>query len=64
MELCDGSLQHLIEDRFVSRKPFPEKEILRIFFSVCLAVEFLHTRNPPIIHRDLKVINFTLIPKG
>jgi serine/threonine protein kinase len=37
-----------------------EPEILKIFSDVVEAVCWMHTRNPPLIHRDLKVENILL----
>jgi serine/threonine protein kinase len=36
---------------------FTEDEIWSIFNDVCVGVEFLHNREEPIAHRDLKVIS-------
>lgn len=32
-----------------------DSEILRIFKEICMCVALLHSQNPPIAHRDLKV---------
>lgn len=37
------------------RTKFAENEVLKIFEDVCKGVECLHSRNPPISHRDIKV---------
>ena len=38
-----------------------EKDILRVFCDVCEAISQFHHRQPPIIHRDIKVHWYTLI---
>ena len=41
-----------------------EDEVLRIFYDVCQAVSHLHSFNPPIIHRDIKVENLLIAADG
>ena len=43
-----------MEDVVVSVQLSP-KQVLRVFFQTCLAVAHMHSQNPPIVHRDLKV---------
>ena len=31
------------------------RQVLRVFHETCLAVAHMHSQDPPIIHRDLKV---------
>lgn len=31
------------------------RQVLRVFHETCLAVAHMHSKKPPIIHRDLKV---------
>lgn len=31
------------------------KQVLRVFYATCSAVAFMHSQQPPIVHRDLKV---------
>ncbi|KRZ08388.1 Cyclin-G-associated kinase [Trichinella pseudospiralis] len=61
-ELCTGGplLNHL-RDR---QKPFEMCEIYPIFYQVCKAVNHLHCRSNPVIHRDLKIENLLLDHKG
>ncbi len=40
------------------------KEVLDIGIQLCTALDFLHTRRPPIIFRDLKPANIMLTPDG
>ncbi|KAJ3228307.1 hypothetical protein HK099_004300 [Clydaea vesicula] len=59
MELCEGG--HLVDylnNRLSQR--LSEFEVLNIFLQICDAVAVLHTFNPPIIHRDLKIENILL----
>jgi len=37
---------------------FSESLVLKIFTETCEAVAKLHQADPPVIHRDLKVINY------
>ncbi|GAM19899.1 hypothetical protein SAMD00019534_030740, partial [Acytostelium subglobosum LB1] len=59
MELCSGG--HLV-DLMMKRQQnrFTEVEVLGIFSDVCESVAAMHSLNPPIIHRDLKVENVLL----
>jgi cyclin G-associated kinase len=31
------------------------KQVLRVFYATCSAVAHMHSLQPPIVHRDLKV---------
>lgn len=42
----------------------PEDEVIRMGASVCDALTYLHTREPPIVHRDIKPGNIRLTPDG
>ncbi|GCE26789.1 hypothetical protein KDA_22730 [Dictyobacter alpinus] len=52
MEFVPGrSLEKILE---TSRGPLPEEQVIRWMVQVCEALTYIHTRNPPIILRDLK----------
>jgi serine/threonine protein kinase len=54
MELCPGGgIIDMMNRRL--RERLSEAEILQVFVDVCEAVAFMHSRKPPILHRDLKV---------
>jgi serine/threonine protein kinase len=53
LELCDGSLQDLINDR--KDNGFLEYEILFIIATLAKALKYIHSKG--IIHRDLKPDN-------
>lgn len=42
----------------------PEDEVIFIGIAICNALEYLHTRQPPIIHRDIKPGNIKIAPEG
>ncbi len=51
----------------LSRAPggrLPVREVLRLGLQLCTVLDYLHTRQPPIIFRDLKPANIMLTPAG
>lgn len=40
---------------FLQKKDFTPTQVMKIFYAACSAVRHMHTRNPPITHRDIKV---------
>lgn len=44
--------------------PLPEEKVLPWMIHVCEALNYLHTQNPPIIHRDVKPANIRITPTG
>ena len=55
MELIEGrTLGELLDDH---GGPLPEKDVVDWGAQLCRVLAFLHTRNPPIIYRDLKPDN-------
>lgn len=62
MELVEGKdLGELLEER---RMPFPLEDVLRWTEQLLDALDYLHTQNPPIFHRDIKPQNLKLTPRG
>src|SRR5436309_9254337 len=47
-----------------STGPFPEEEVLRWADQLCDALDYLHTQDPQIIHRDIKQQNLKLTARG
>jgi serine/threonine protein kinase len=45
-------------------RPFSEEQALRWILPVCDALQYLHTRFPPILHRDVKPANIIVTPGG
>ena len=44
--------------------PFPQEEVLRWADQLCDALDYLHTQDPEIIHRDIKPQNLKLTARG
>ena len=42
----------------------PEEEVVLVGASICDALQYLHTRQPPIYHRDIKPGNIKINPEG
>lgn len=45
-------------------RPLPEDQVLRWILPICDALQYLHTRKPPILHRDVKPANIIVSPDG
>ncbi|KAK9723860.1 hypothetical protein RND81_05G030700 [Saponaria officinalis] len=54
--LCRGSLYRLLH-KSGGREELDERRRLRMAFDVAKGMNYLHKRNPPIVHRDLKSLN-------
>lgn len=55
MPRAEGSIiniPHLVRDTLT---------VLRLFRDICLAIDFLHTQNEPVLHRDLKPDNILIL---
>ena len=62
MDFIEG--QDLAELLKVRGGPFPVAEVLRWADLLLDALEYLHSHDPPIIHRDIKPQNLKLTPRG
>lgn len=45
-------------------RPLPEEQALRWMLPICDALQYLHTRKPPLLHRDVKPANIIVTPSG
>jgi len=62
MELVEGKdLGDLLEER---KSPFPLEDVVRWTEQLLDGLDYLHTQNPPIYHRDLKPQNLKITPRG
>lgn len=71
--LIEGQGQYLVMDyiegedlrqRMERSGPIKEKEAILIGISILDALHHLHTRQPPVIHRDIKPGNIKISPQG
>lgn len=46
-----------------TKGPLSCDTVLKIFYQTCRAVQHMHRQKPPIIHRDLKVLPLTHMPR-
>lgn len=56
MEYCDGGCIIDLMNRHL-RERLSEACILKVFVDVCEAIGYMHSFDPPLIHRDIKVEN-------
>jgi serine/threonine protein kinase/cytochrome c-type biogenesis protein CcmH/NrfG len=62
MEFVPGrSLEKILED---TKGPLDEQRVIAWMMQVCEALSYIHSRNPPIILRDLKPGNIMVTPDG
>ncbi len=60
MDYIEGrDLRHMMDNG-----PLPEEEAVHIGVAVCDALTYLHSRRPPILHRDIKPGNVRIAPDG
>ena len=59
-ELMETSLQNLLKKRKQEKKHLTETEIVFISLDVATALNYLHRRKPPIVHRDVSSANVLL----
>mgnify|MGYP001205415129 CR=1 FL=1 len=67
MDFIEGeTLEDYLKQRFsVSQQPgLPLIEVLALGLQLCTVLDYLHTRHPPIIFRDLKPSNIMYTPAG
>ena len=61
MDYIEGrSLANILEEY----GPQPQQSVIDWVLDICVALDYLHTRTPPIIYRDMKPANIMLRPDG
>ncbi len=53
-----------LKDRIARQVTLPEEEVALIGIAICDALLHMHTRKPPIVHRDIKPGNIKTTPNG
>jgi serine/threonine protein kinase len=53
-----------LRDRLENEGAIPEEEALPWFLGICDALSYLHSRKPPILHRDIKPGNIKIMIDG
>ncbi len=53
-----------LKDRITRIVTLPEEEVALIGIAICDALMHMHTRKPPIVHRDIKPGNIKITPNG
>jgi eukaryotic-like serine/threonine-protein kinase len=53
-----------LRQRMASRGLVTEQDAVSIGAAVCDALQYLHTRKPPVVHRDIKPGNIKITPTG
>jgi eukaryotic-like serine/threonine-protein kinase len=62
MDFVDG--ENLEQYMRRTGRPLPEGQALRWMLPICDALHYLHTRMPPLLHRDVKPANIIVTPGG
>ncbi len=62
MDFVEGDDLQAMLDR--AKGPLPENQALDWILQVCDALGYLHSQQPPIIHRDVKPANIKITPQG
>lgn len=53
-----------IRQRLTENQVFSEDEVVLIGVAICDALAYLHNRQPPVVHRDIKPGNIKITPSG
>jgi len=59
MELCDGGSLFDLMSATIPNK-IPERKLIQIITQAARGIRALHTLNPPVTHRDIKIENILL----
>ncbi len=71
--VIEGQGQYLVMDfiegedlrqRLARDGALPEEEVILVGVAICDALNYLHNRQPPILHRDVKPGNIKITPNG
>ena len=62
MQLIEG--QNFLQLARARKRPFEEQEVIQWMTPIIRVLQELHSRTPPVIHRDIKPGNIILTPEG
>ena len=53
-----------LQERMERQKTIPEEEVIIFGAAICDALAYMHSRDPQVLHRDIKPGNVRITPKG
>jgi serine/threonine protein kinase len=65
MDFVPGQdLREMLSKAMREGHPLPERQVLHWAEQLCYALEYMHTQDPPVLHRDIKPGNIKITPAG
>jgi len=59
-----GTVRAVLDEMDANKERWSERHVLKLFLSLCHGLSVLHSKNPPLAHRDLKCLNILLSHDG
>ncbi len=65
MDFVPGQdLKEMLASALRQGHPLPERQVLAWADQLCAALEYMHSQDPPVLHRDIKPGNIKITPSG